>query len=307
MRAAELTDAPLVSLSGVRKSVQGFTLGAVDLEIEPGYVVAVLGPNGSGKSTLFRMLLDLVHPDSGEIRLFGRHYSEQELEIKRGIGYVPDASVGHDEMNAADLGTFVGRWYPSWDPARYTELLRRLDIDPRKRFGKLSKGMRQRLSIATAMATQAPLLVLDEPTESLDLLVRRVVLEEISEYVRDGDRSVVLATHIADDVRHVADYVAFLHQGEFLGMYERDELMQNWKAMWVDESPGDDLPGLVRVEPGTPARLVTRSPAETRAILRDRGIDVVNAAALELDEILAHLVSESGREAVGAYDEQVRP
>lgn len=298
--AEDFAAAPLVSLRSVRKSLSGFHLGPVDLEMQPGYVVAVLGPNGSGKTTLFRMLLDLVHPDSGEVRLFGRSYPAQELEIKRRVGYVPDHPVGHDEMSATDLGDFVGYWYPTWDPGRYADLLRRFDIDPQKRFRKLSKGMRQRLSLATAVATQAPLLVLDEPTEALDPLIRRIALDEISDYVADGARSVLFATHVVDEVRRVADYVVFVHDGRCLGMYEKDALMQSWKALWVDSSPEGELPGLVSVEAGSPARLVTRAPAETRSVLHEKGIEVVRSSALDLDEILAHLVSGAGP--VGAAD-----
>lgn len=300
MSAAHADSAPLMSCRGVNKSLGDFHLGPIDTEVPPGYVVALLGPNGSGKSTLFRMLLDLVHPDSGELRLFGLRYPDHESDIKRRIGYVPDAPVGHDEMNATALGQFVGHWYPTWDDTRYAELIERLGIDP-KRFGRLSKGMRQRLSIAAAIATQAPLLILDEPTESLDPLARRVVLEEISDYVHDGDRSVLLATHAVEDVRAVADYVAFMHEGSLLGLHEKDELMQSWKAMWVDEVPTADLPGLVSVQAGSPARLVTRTPAATRAVLDEGGVDVVRTAALGLDEILAHLISTSGNEAA-AHD-----
>lgn len=79
----------VISLNGVTKSYGNFALGPVDMEIEPGYVVAVVGPNGSGKSTLFRMLMSLSHPEAGEIRIFGDRYPEDEVEIKRKIGYAP--------------------------------------------------------------------------------------------------------------------------------------------------------------------------------------------------------------------------
>lgn len=293
---------PLVSLSGVGKSLPGFDLGPVDLTVERGYVTAVVGPNGGGKSTLFRVLLDLVHPDSGDVRLFGLSYPADEPAIKRGIGYLPDVSVGHDEMSAEALGRFVGHWYPTWDSSRYAELLRRLDIDQPKRFGRLSKGMRRRLAFAVVMATQAPLLVLDEPTESIDLLARRIVMEEISRYVRDGRRSVVFSTHVAGEIAGVADFVTFLHEGRFLGTYEKDGLMQDWKAMWVDEPPGEELPGLVDVQAGELPRVVTRSPLETRAALEERGLGVVRTAGLGLEEILTHLVRIDGAAGTGSHD-----
>lgn len=298
---------PLLSLTSVRKTLPGFHLGPINLSVEPGYVLAILGPNGSGKSTLLRMLPGLVHPDSGGLRAFGRDYFGQNLEVRSRIGYVPDTSVGHEEMNAPDLGVFVGHWYPTWDQDRYEELLKQFDIDPKKRFKSLSKGVRKRLSTALAVATQTQLLVLDEPTESLDPLVRKIVLDEISSYVEKGGRSVLLATHIVDDVKDIADYVAFMYDGRLLGVYEKDELMESWKAMWVDAAPDGDLPGLVSVEPGRPARLVTHSPAETRSALQREGFEVVRTAALDLDEILGHLVGASAGDAAGSYDGKGRP
>lgn len=286
-------ETPLVSLHGLRKSFPGFTLGPVDLDLHPGYVMAVVGPNGCGKTTLFRAIMNLVHPDAGERSLFGRHYSDGELEIKREIGYVPDAATGHDEMTADELGSFVRHWYPSWDHETFHELLRRFDIPRAKRFKKLSTGMRQRLSLATAVATRARLLVLDEPTAGIDALAGRTVLDEISDYVEDGRRGVLVSMHSLDDVNRVADYITFLAEGRCLGTYEKDELRDSWQALWVDELPGDPLPGVVKMAKGTPARLVTNSPYATRAALEERRVNVVRTAGIELEEIFAHLVAQS--------------
>jgi ABC-type transport system involved in cytochrome c biogenesis ATPase subunit len=147
-----MTGRPLISLTDVKKSYGSFELGPVDLEIEAGYVVAVVGPNGSGKSTLFGMLMGLIHPSFGEVRLFGLSYPKNEVAIKQRIGYVPERAVGHDYMSAKALGEFVSYWYPTWDQRTYDDLVSRSGIDPYKKFGKLSKGMQRRLSFALALA-----------------------------------------------------------------------------------------------------------------------------------------------------------
>lgn len=285
----------VISLKGVTKSYGDFDLKPMDLEIEPGYVVAVVGPNGSGKSTLFRMLMNLAHPDEGEVRLFDMEYPQDEVRIKRRVGYVPETSSGHDEMTAAELGSFVSRWYETWNPEVYRELLRRFGIDPDKKFRKLSKGTRRRLAFALAAATRAELLLLDEPTEGVDPFARREMLEAVSEHAHDGDRSVIFATHVMEEVRRLADYVIFLVDGEFLGLYEKDALLERWRSLWVDGTPDGDLPGLVSVEEGTPVRLVSRSPEETREALAEQGIGLVRSGPLDLEEILAHLMAEHSR------------
>ncbi|MGI9048145.1 MAG: ABC transporter ATP-binding protein [Rubrobacteraceae bacterium] len=221
----------VISLKNLVKSYEGFTLGPLDLEVEPGYVVAIVGPNGSGKSTLFRMMMGLSQPDSGEIEIFGDRYPEGEVEIKRRIGYVPDISTGHDEMTAADLGSFVSHWYPKWNEELYANLLRRFEINAKKRFDKLSKGMQRRLTFTLAVARSPDLLLLDEPTDSVDPFARRIMLEEISTFLEAGERTVLFATHVMDEVRRVADYVAFLDGGHFLGFYEKDALLEQWKTL----------------------------------------------------------------------------
>jgi ABC-2 type transport system ATP-binding protein len=292
-----MTGTPVISLRDVRKSYGAFELGPVDLEIEPGYVVAVVGPNGGGKSTLFRMLMNLVQPDSGEVTLFGGAYPDDEVAIKQRIGYVPERSLGHDEMNAKALGDFVSHFYPRWDGRLYEDHLKRMLIESDKEFGKLSGGMQRRLAFALAAATGSELLLLDEPTAGVDPFARRQILEDISRFMHDGtyegDRTVVFATHVMEEVRRIADYVAFLADGSLLGLYEKDALLERWKTFWLDREPEGDVPGLVEVEGGNPARIVSNSPHETAEALSAQNIRIVRSGALDLEEILSHLMRRS--------------
>lgn len=300
------SNTPVVSLQRVTKSYGNFKLGPVDLEIEPGYVVAVVGPNGSGKTTLFRLLMGLMRPDGGEIEVHGGRYPEDEVGIKRKIGYVPEAAVGHDDLNARELGSFVGHWYPTWNARRYESLLREFEIDAGQRFSKLSKGQQRRLSFAVAIACGPDLLLLDEPTDGVDPFARRTMLEEISSFLEGGDRTVLFATHVMEEIRRLADYIVFLHKGRFLGFYEKDALLEQWKVLWLDGQPKSfEIPGLADLTDGRPPRLVTRSPEETRAALKDQGVGIVRTGTLELEEILSHLMEESdsgGRNAAPAVE-----
>lgn len=285
---------PVISLRDVKKSYGDFELGPVDLTIEPGYVVALVGPNGGGKSTLLRILMNLVRPDSGEVRLFGGAYPDDEVAIKQRVGYIPERSVGHDEMSAKALGEFVSRFYPGWDHRLYEERVKRLDIEPDKKFGRLSKGVQRRLAFALALATGSELLLLDEPAAGVDPFARREMLEDISRFMHDGDtRTVVFATHVMEEVRRIADYVVFLVDGKFVGLYEKDALLEGWKTLWVDREPEGDVPGVVEVEDGRPARIVSDSPRETAEALSAEDIRTVRSGTLDLDEILTHLMRRS--------------
>ena len=294
-----MTEGRIIALEGVEKTYGNFTLGPVDLEIEPGYVVAVVGPNGSGKSTLFRMLMNLAHPDAGTVRLFGGGYPDDEVAIKQKMGYVPESAVGHDEMSAKSLGRFVSHWYPAWNQRFYEKLLDRSGIDPDKKFSRLSKGMQRRLSFALAAATGAELLLLDEPTDGVDPFARREMLDDIVAHVQDGERTALIATHVMEEVRRVADYVAFLVDGDFLGLYEKDALLERWRAFWVDGKPEAGTPGVVETESGSPVRVVSDSPEDTEAALVGQGLRVIRSGPLDLEEILSRLMRRS-REATPA-------
>jgi ABC-2 type transport system ATP-binding protein len=312
MRGTPLQKTPAISLKGVKKTYRNFELGPIDLTIEPGCVVAVVGPNGSGKSTLFGMLMNLIQPDSGERELFGLSYPKDEVAIKRRIGYVPERSVGHDEMSARALGEFVSYWYPRWDQRLYEDLLGRWEIDPDKRFGKLSKGAQRRLSFALALATGPELLLLDHPAEGVDPIARTQMLDDVERFAEsggyggahsgaheEGERTVVFATHVLDDVKQVADHVVLLADGEFLGFHKKDSLIDGWKNIWVDREPGGDVPGVVEIDGGRPTRLVTDSPHETARALSAQSVRVVRTASVDLEDILSHLVhrSRAGRTA----------
>lgn len=292
----EDAQAPAVSLAGVTKSYGGFTLGPVHLTLEPGYVSAIVGPNGSGKTTLFRLLMGLSRPDDGEVRLLGGRLPEDEVEVKRKVGYVPERAVGHDDLTAGELGLFVSRWYPEWDEACYRRLVERFEVDPKTSYAKLSRGTQKRLSFAAALACRPKLLLLDEPTDGVDPIARRTMLDEISAFADDpaGGRAVLLATHDMEEVRRIADYVAFLAKGRFLGLHEKDSLLASWRAFWVEKVPHGNLPGVTSAESGAPVRLVSDAPRETRAALEERGVGVLKSAPLELDEILTHLVRREG-------------
>jgi len=291
-----MTGTPVISLKNVRKSYGNFELGPVDLRVEPGYVVAVVGPNGGGKSTLIRMLMNLVQPDSGELTLFGGAYPDDEVAIKQRVGYVPERSLGHDEMSAKAMGEFVSRFYPGWDQRLYEDLLKRAQIEPDKKFGKLSKGVQRRLAFALAAASGSELLLLDEPTVGVDPFARREMLEDISRFMQeDSDRrTVVFATHVMEEVRRIADYVVFLMDGEFLGLHEKDALLEGWKIFWVDREPEGDIPGIVEVvEGGSPTRILSDSPRETAEALFAQNIRIVRSGTVDLEEILSHLMRPS--------------
>jgi len=280
----------MLGLKGVTKTYPGFRLGPVDLDIERGYIVAVVGPNGSGKSTLFRLLMGLTHPDAGQIRRFGAATGD-DIAIASRIGYVPERAIGHDQMSALDLGTFYAHWYPAFDRERYDAAIDAMGIEWGKAFGKLSKGMQRRVSYTLAMATDPELLLLDELTDGVDPFARREMTTDIAGFMETGERTVVFATHNMDEVRRLADYVVLLVNGRFLGMYEKDALVHGWRRAWLERQPDSETPGVVSVSAGEPVEVVSSLWGETARSLAAQGIVIERTAPVDLTEILERVMN----------------
>ncbi|HLU37536.1 MAG TPA: ABC transporter ATP-binding protein [Thermomicrobiales bacterium] len=287
---------PIIQMTDMVARRDGFRFGPVTLEVEPGYVVAIVGPNGSGKSTLFHTLTDLVRPESGELRLFGATYDVDELAIRRRIGFVPERSVGMDRMTGRSLGEFAAHWYPGWEAAHYRDLLKAMEIDPDARFETLSKGLQRRLASAIALATGAELLLADEPMDAVDPFFSEHILDLYSEFMAEGDRAIVFSTHALDDVRRIADYVLLVNNGAVVGMFEKDALLEQWQVLWLDAAPIPGTPGVVRIGHGAMTRVLTRDVEATRSSLAVQGRSVVRAATPELNEILGELLQTPARE-----------
>ncbi|MFD0867709.1 ABC transporter ATP-binding protein [Chlamydia abortus] len=289
---------PVLTVSDVRKHYDNrFVLGPLNFSLEPGYITAVVGPNGSGKSTLFRMLMSLAYPDEGSIRLFGRSYPENGVEIKRRTGYVPELSEWDDSWRTVkDAVRFYSHWYPNWQKDRFQELMQLYSLDPKLRFKGMSKGVRRKLSIALAMAHDPDLLLLDEPSSGLDPFASRAMVEDIHRFMESGSKSVLMATHIMDEVKKLADYVIFICYGQQLGMYEKDVLLDEWKAVWVERSSdrSKQFPGVMESSGSGPVRIVTSSFEETRQALAEEGNPIIKTESLELDEIFYHLMNKHG-------------
>lgn len=286
----------IISLRDVRKSYGVFELGPINLDLDPGHVVAIVGPNGGGKSTLIKMLMNLIRPTSGEITLFGDAYPQDEVAIKQRIGYAPERPLGYEDLSPMALSELVSHFYPRWDQRLYEDLLADVTIDKNKVFGEFSTGAQRRLTFALAMATGSELLLLDEPTSGVDPFSRRQILEGITRFMMDeryGDRTVVFATHVMEEVMSNADHVAFLVDGELLGCFAKDALLEGWRTFWLDRELEENVPGLIGVADTNPPGIISDSPRETEEALFAQSIGIVRSEALDLEEIFLHLMRPS--------------
>ena len=219
------------SLTNVKKSYKGFMLDIKGLSLERGYVMGLVGRNGAGKSTTIKILMNLIYPDSGEVRVLGLNQPEQDMEIKRRVGYVSEDPTFYENVSVGWMAGLVRRYYPTWDDALYQGYLKKFVMDPQKKVKELSRGMKVKLGLMLALSHKPEFLILDEPTSGIDPVVRHELLEEISGIIRDEERTVLLSSHITQDIEQVADYVTILDQGSVVEYADKESLLDKWKKV----------------------------------------------------------------------------
>lgn len=215
----------VVSIQGLSKSFAGHSvLKHVDLELPAGTVTVLLGANGSGKSTLVRLLLGLEAPDRGSIRVSGHDPLVSPVEVRRRIGYVPDAPDVYEWMSARELYRFLRPQYPDWDCELERRAAERLEIPMTTPFARLSRGQAASAMLVAALAPRPDLLLLDEAFGGLDALVRDEALAGLLEEIDLDGRAALVVTHEFDLAARIADRVLVLADGRIARTLEVNEI-----------------------------------------------------------------------------------
>lgn len=283
----------VIELQGVKKERRTTTIGPLNLSIPQGYVIGMVGENGAGKSTLIHMMMQTLIPDEGSIQWFGEAYRRPlPLEVRRNIGYVAEkTNTEEDNLTVEEASVFRAYWYPTWDHELFEDLITKFKVPRGIKLRKMSKGERRKFEISAAIAPHPKLLLLDEPSSGLDPFAWKMMMDILKDYMMQGDTTILLSTHIVDEVRRLADYIMLVHQGQVYGMLEKDSLMDNWKEIWVsgDADDVEDLPGLVEwhQESKGVLRMITTECLSVESILQQSGMPIIRTRGLELDEILS--------------------
>jgi ABC-2 type transport system ATP-binding protein len=190
-------------------------LDHLELTVETGEVHGFLGPNGAGKSTTIRVLLGLLRADSGRAEVLGADPWRSAVALHRRMAYVPGDVELWPNLTGGEAIDLLGRLRGGLNKARRAELIERFDLDPAKKGRTYSKGNRQKVAIIAALASDAELLLLDEPTAGLDPLME-VVFQDVVNQVKGEGRTVLLSSHILAQVEKLADKVSIIRQGEIV-------------------------------------------------------------------------------------------
>lgn len=232
----------VVEIRGMEKAFEKFRLGPIDLSIPKGYITGLIGENGAGKSTLIRLILGLLHPTAGEVKVFGKAMREDEIGIRERIGVVYDDLCIPPYWKGDQVAKFHQLGYKKWDDRKFRRYLELFKIDPTQKIKEYSRGMRMKMSLAIALSHGAELLILDEPTSGLDPVIREELLDHLLAFIEDEEHTVLISSHILSDLEKIADYVAFLHEGKLRFMEEKDRLSDLYRLVSCGKEAVSALP-----------------------------------------------------------------
>jgi ABC-2 type transport system ATP-binding protein len=219
-------------------------LAGLDLHVRTGEVHGFLGPNGAGKTTTIRILLGLMKPDGGTVSLLGGDPWAGATTLHKRLAYVPGDVTLWPNLSGGEVIDLLGRLRGGLDVKRRDDLLKRFDLDPRKKARTYSKGNRQKVALVAALASDVELLILDEPTSGLDPLMEAVFREVIRDEKKRGDRTVLLSSHILTEVEALCDRITIIREGRTVETGTLDDMRHLTRRINIQAElagPPDDL------------------------------------------------------------------
>ncbi|MGN0487131.1 MAG: ABC transporter ATP-binding protein [Acutalibacteraceae bacterium] len=276
-----------LEIKDLTKTYPGFTLDHLNLTLPCGCIMGLIGENGAGKSTTIKLILDILHKDSGTVTILGKDNQEDIRLTKEDVGVVMD-EVGIPEcLTVQQVGKVMKNTFRHWDEAEYQRLTEKLSLPGKKPFKDFSRGMKMKLGIAVAMSHGARLLLLDEATSGLDPVVRDEVVEMFSDFTRDETHSVLISSHIVSDLEKLCDYVAFLHQGKLLLCEEKDRLLAQYGIIrCTAEQLGELDPSAVKHKKETPYGVEAM-------VLRDFVPERMHISPISIEELFIFMIKEA--------------
>ena len=229
----------IVKVQGLQKKFGKFkALHDVTFTVNTGEVVGFIGPNGAGKSTTIRTLLGIINRNAGDVKIFGKDVWKDSLEIHKRISYVPGDVALWASLTGGEIIDLFVELHGGGDKNKRDYLIKRFELDPKKKSKAYSKGNRQKVGLIAALSVDSDLYIFDEPTSGLDPLMEAVFQEEV-EKIKHAGKAILLSSHILSEVERLADRVAIIRQGKVVETGTLDELRHLTRSSVTLETEGD--------------------------------------------------------------------
>ncbi|MEZ6130577.1 MAG: ABC transporter ATP-binding protein [Planctomycetaceae bacterium] len=275
----------------------------LNLRVPPGQVTALLGLNGAGKTTTIRIVMGLLRPTRGCCEVLQHDSSRLSVDVRMKIGYMVEGHYLYPNMRVRECAAFQRAGYSCWNEAQFDQIVDHFGIAQSDRIGHLSRGQRAGVSLALVLAPDPELLVLDDPALGLDPVSRRALNETLIEFAGDGQRTVLLSSHLLDDVERIADRVLLMIDGRLQVNTTLDDFRQRVTGYALGDVSIDPdriaaVPGLIEARHlGNRLYLtVADSDEETAAAVERLNASSIEAMELPFtDQVLAWLSRRRGR------------
>jgi ABC-2 type transport system ATP-binding protein len=246
-----------IRTAGVSKRYRKrMALDGLDLAVPDGSIYLLAGPNGAGKSTALRHILHLEEPDAGTITVLGHDIRRDAARARARIGYISEGDLApYGWLRVGALIAHHARYFTAWDAAYAARLITELQIDVTRRVRTLSRGEARRIAFVLALAHRPALLLLDEPTDGLDPVIRERVLHLLAAHASESPTTMVISTHLVHEVERLADHVGIIKAGRLVGQMSRDRLRETLNRVRFD------APEAWRIPERSPVVVVKRSAA----------------------------------------------
>ncbi|MDE7479077.1 MAG: ABC transporter ATP-binding protein [Lachnospiraceae bacterium] len=230
----------MVKMNHVIKQYDNFCLEC-SLEVPTGQITGMIGRNGAGKSTAFKAILGLVHADGGTIEVFGKDTAVLTQSDKEQIGVVLSDSGFCSYLSIRDFLPVLDTMYAEFSKEKFMADCERMQLPLKKKIKEFSTGMKRKLQILAALSHNAKLLILDEPTAGLDVVARDEILGLLQEYAENGERSIIISSHISSDLEEICDDVYMIDNGKIVLHEDTDVLLNAYGLLKVTEEQFDKL------------------------------------------------------------------
>lgn len=231
----------MLRLENISKKFDDFELKDISFHLKEGFIMGLIGPNGSGKTTLIKLIVNLLQADEGKIYFQGKDILENPKAFKENIGFVYDNLYFYENLKVKDFKNVVSSFYSKFDSDKFDSCLSKFKIDKNSKIKNLSKGQNIKLMLANAISHNAKLLILDEPTSGLDPIFRKEMIEILQEELENGDKSVIISTHITQDLNMAADYITFINNGELIFSEDKEIISESYKVIRCEKEDLDNL------------------------------------------------------------------
>lgn len=284
----------MIKVSNLDKSFDGFrALSDLNLNVRKGSIYGLVGTNGAGKTTLIKHVTGVLKQDQGEILIEGAPVYEN-IPVKERMGFIPDDLYFFSSYNLKESAKFYRSIYPNWSKERYTHMVKQFELNERRKLSKFSKGMQKQAAFILTMSSMPDYLILDEPIDGLDPIIRKLVWKYIIEDVAEREMTVLVSSHNLRELEGICDSIGILSKGKMMIERDLDELKSDIHKIQVafKESSDDPYKGLNvlhKESRGTVDLLIIRNRKEmVESVINESHPVIFDMLPLSLEEIFIY-------------------